>query len=210
VAFWARATLAPVVSELYGLTECAFLIGTAARAYLTPPGSMGRPYPGHLVDLRNEEIVVRHGDPTMMLGYWQGPHKAPHLPLNAEGFLHTGDLAARDEAGFFRYLGRTDDLIKTGGHRVGPAEVESVLLQHPAVAECAVVGVPDPDRGQAIKAFVKPAPGHLPGQKLEEDLRAHVRSRLAAHMYPREVAFVEELPLTVSGKIRRRQLREPS
>lgn len=207
VAAWARRVLCPTVTEVYGLTEAAFLVGTAGHSYGTPEGSMGRAYPGHRVEVRDEEIVVGRGDPTMMLGYWRGEDAAPHLPLDEEGFLHTGDLAEPMDGGFLRYLGRRDDLIKTSGHRVGPAEVEACLLRHPAVAECAVVGVPDPERGQLVKAFVKVAPGHAPSPALAEEVQAFVRARLAAHAYPRAVAFEDELPMTASGKIRRRVLR---
>jgi acetyl-CoA synthetase len=207
VALWARTALCPTVTEVYGLTEAAFLIGTSGRSYATPEGSMGRPFPGHLVEVREEEIVVRHGDPTMMLGYWRGEGAAPHLPLDAGGFLHTGDLAEAMPGGFLRYLGRKDDLIKTSGHRVGPAEVEACLLRHPAVAECAVVGVPDAERGHLIQAFVKVAPGHAASPALAAEVQGFVRTRLAAHAWPRVVEFVDELPMTVSGKIRRRMLR---
>lgn len=206
VRAWAREHLADTVTEVYGLTEAAYLVGTATRAYATPSGSMGRPFPGHLVEVVDEEICVRNGDPTLMLGYWRGEGRAPDLPLDDAGRFHTGDLAGFDD-GFLRFLGRRDDLIKTSGYRVGPAEVEACLLHHPAVAECAVVGVPDAERGQSIKAFVKPAPGHVPGAALERALAEHVRARLAAHAYPREIEFVAELPLTVTGKIRRRELR---
>lgn len=201
VAAWARASLAERVTEVYGLTECAFLVGTATRAYDTPVGSMGRPYPTHRVEIVEEEICAARGDPTMMLGYWRGPDVEPELPLDAQGRLHTGDLA-RESQGSFYFLGRSDDLIKTSGHRVGPAEVEATLLAHPGVAECAVVGVPDEARGQRIKAFVKRA-----GPVEAEELMSFVRTRLAAHAYPREIEFVETLPMTTSGKIRRRALR---
>lgn len=208
VAAWAREALTPNVTEVYGLTEAAFLVGTAARSYRTPEGSMGRPYPTHRVRIMEEEICVERGDPTMMLGYWRGEGVAPHLPLDDAGLLHTGDLADADPQGFFRFLGRKDDLIKTSGYRVGPAEVEASLLRHPAVAECAVVGVPDAERGQVVKAFVRVAPGHEAGEPLAHELRLFVRERLAAHAYPRQLVFVDELPMTVSGKLRRRALRD--
>jgi acetyl-CoA synthetase len=207
VAAWARGKLAHHVTEVYGLTECAFLVGTATLAYDTPEGSMGRPYPGHTVEVRDGEICARRGDPTMMLGYWQGPDAPPRLPLDDEGWLHTGDVADAAPDGFLSYKGRTDDLIKTGGYRVGPAEVEAALLHHPAVAECAVVGGPDEARGQRVKAYVKLAPRVLASPGLAEQLKAFVRARLAAHAYPREVEFVDALPLTVSGKVKRRELR---
>ena len=201
VAAWARERLCDALAEVYRLTECAFLAGGATRAYETPPGSMGRAYPTHRVDVAEEEICVRAGDPTMMLGYWRGPDVAPELPLDERGLLHTGDLA-REKDGFLWFLGRKDDLIKTSGYRVGPAEVEATLLAHPAVAECAVVGVPDEARGQRVKAFVKRA-----APVTAEELAAFVKARLASHAYPREIEFVDSLPMTVSGKLRRRDLR---
>lgn len=203
VAAWARGALADVVTEVFGLTECAFLVGTAARAYETPAGSMGKPFPTHRVVVADEEICVEQGDPTMMLGYWCGPDEPPRLPLDEKGRLRTGDLA-REEGGFLWLLGRKDDLIKTSGYRVGPAEVEASLLHHPAVAECAVVGVPDEARGQRVKAFVKRVPGY---DVDAAELMAFVKERLAAHAYPREVEFMDELPTTVSGKLKRRELR---
>jgi len=223
VARWARARLCPHVTEVFGLTECAFLVGTSVESYESPPGSMGRPYPTHLVEVveeetagvspgpsptsRSGEIRVRRGDPTMMLGYWRGPDAAPELPLDEDGRLRTGDLARVDDEGFLYYLGRKDDLIKTSGYRVGPAEVEAELLRHPAVAECAVVGVPDEERGQRVKAFVKLAPRVSASPALAEQLKAFVRARLAAHAYPRDVEFVESIPMTVSGKVQRARLR---
>lgn len=202
VLAWARRDLAASVTEVYGLTEAAFLIGTATRAYETPDGSMGRPYPDKRVRIVEEEIRVAEGTPTMMLGYWRGPGEAPHLPLDDDRMFRTGDLA-REEKGSVYFLGRNDDLIKTSGYRVGPAEIEATLLRHPAVAECAVVGVPDAARGQRVKAFVKRA------EPVEADaLMAFVKQHLAAHAYPREIEFVDALPMTVSGKLRRRELRE--
>lgn len=200
---WARANLADHVTEVYGLTEAAYLVGTATRAYETPEGSMGRPFPDKLVLLDEEEICVRPGTPSMMLGYWRGPDTAPLLPLDEKGLLRTGDLA-KEKDGFLSFLGRKDDLIKTSGYRVGPAEVESTLLQHPAVAECAVVGVPDPERGERVKAFLVLSHG---ARVDASEIMAFVKARLGAHAYPREVAFVDTLPMTVSGKVRRRDLR---
>ena len=203
---WARERLADRVTEVYGLTEAAYLVGTASSAYETPEGSMGRPFPGKEVVLDGEdgEICVRPGTPTMMLGYWRGPDAPPHLPLDAKGLLRTGDLA-QEKDGFLHFLGRKDDLIKTSGYRIGPAEVEATLLHHPAVAECAVVGVPDPERGQRVKAYVVLAGG---ARADGAELARFVRERLGAHAYPREVELVETLPMTVSGKLRRRALRD--
>jgi acetyl-CoA synthetase len=142
----------------------------------------------------------------MMLGYLtsEGPLR---LPLDAQGLLHSGDLATRDAQGRITVLGRLDDMVKTSGYRVAPREVEEALLRHPAVEECAVVGVRDELRGTALKAFVRPAPGVEPGDKLAQALAAFVKERLAAHEVPRSFAFVAELPKTTTGKVRRRDLR---
>jgi acetyl-CoA synthetase len=142
----------------------------------------------------------------MFLGYWNNP--AATAAKFRGDWLLTGDLGREDEAGYLTYLGREDDLISSAGYRIGPSEVEDCLARHPAVALCAVIGIPDPIRGEVIKAFVVPKPGELPGIELERSIQAFVRERLAAHEYPRQIAFLDELPLTTTGKVRRRDLRE--
>jgi acetyl-CoA synthetase len=164
---------------------------------------MGRPYPGHDVALLDGEVTVGvHGDPVVFLGYWR--NEAATAEKVRAGRLHTGDLAEVDDEGYFRFVGRTDDLISSAGHRIGPGEIEDCLVRHPAVSLAAVIGVPDAVRGEAIKAFVVAA---APSDELAAELKAHVRERLAAYEVPREIEFVEELPLTTSGKIRRNELR---
>ncbi|WP_233417119.1 AMP-binding protein [Halovulum marinum] len=213
---WAEQRLGVVCNEFYGMTEVNHLIGNCAALYPRKPGSMGVAYPGHTVCLvdadGNEvpdgepgEIVTPATAPTRYLGYLDAPGKDADLRLGR--WLRTHDLAVRDADGYFWYKGRSDDLIKSSGFRIGPAEIEDCLLAHPAVAEAAVIGKPDPERGQIVKAFVRTAASAEPGAALAEALKAHVRARLAAYKAPREIAFVDGFEMTSSGKINRRALR---
>jgi acetyl-CoA synthetase len=153
-------------------------------------------------------IAVRRGDPVIMLGYWNRP-QATAAAYRGEWFL-TGDLGVMDREGWIYYKGRADDVINSAGFRIGPAEVEACLLEHPAVEQGAVVGVPDEARGEAVKAFVVLKPGHAPSPALADELRRHVKIRLGAFQRPREIEWVQELPMTVSGKIKRAELRQRS
>ena len=203
---WSLDRLGVPVNEFYGQTEANLLVGNCAAAWPIKPGWMGKPYPGHDVRVIDGEIAVRcAGDPVVFLGYWRNP-KATAEKIR-EGWLRTGDLAEADEEGNLRYLGRTDDIIVSGGYRIGPAEIEQSLLRHPAVALAAAVGSPDEVRGEIVKAFVVLAPGAEASPELAAELQGFVRSRLAFHEYPREVEFVDALPLTTTGKIRRGELR---
>jgi acetyl-CoA synthetase len=177
---------------------------------------MGKAYPGHDVRLVDDEgnevpsgevgeIVASVSDPTLFLGYW-GQQGVPDT-LRLGDFIRTRDLARRDEDGYIWYQGRNDDLIKSAGYRIGPAEVEDTLLKHPAVAEAAVVASPDADRGSIVKAFVRLKEGFTPSDELVRALQTLVKTDLAAYKYPREVEFVDSFPLTSSGKIRRAELR---
>jgi len=210
---WARLAFGAPPREVYGLTECAFvLVNDDARAGVTGRSASGAEVAIFDVETnepaapgQDGEVRVRAGAPTMMLGYVA--HGAIELPLDKRGWLRTGDTG-RVEDGAIVVLGRLDDVIKTSGYRVSPGEVEAALLHHEGVAECAVVAVPDEERGRAIKAFVKLASERKPEEAFARDLQEHVRSRLASYMVPREIAFVDELPMTPSGKIMRRSLRE--
>lgn len=213
---WAERRLGVVCNEFYGMTEVNHLIGNCAALYPRRPGSMGRAYPGHKVHLVDSdgiqvpdgevgEVVTPASSPTRFLGYLGNPEKEAEMRLGP--WLRTHDLAQRDADGYFWYKGRSDDLIKSSGFRIGPAEIEDCLLSHPAVAECAVIGKPDADRGQIVKAFVRLRVGHEASETSKADLIAHVRTRLAAYKAPREVEFVEDFELTSSGKINRRALR---
>ena len=214
---WAENRLGVVCNEFYGMTEVNHLIGNCAALYPRKPGSMGRAYPGHDVRLVDDqgrdvpdgeagEIVTPADAPTRFLGYLHNPDKEAEMRLGP--YLRTHDLAVRDAEGYFWYKGRSDDLIKSSGFRIGPTEIEECLLSHPAVADCAVVGKPDADRGSIIKAFVKLRTGFPRSDALKVAVADHVRTRLAAYKAPREVMFVDEFEMTSSGKINRRALRE--
>ncbi len=155
---------------------------------------------------RSGEIAVRRPDPVMFLGYWNRPEAT--LAKFSGDWLRTGDRASMDDDGYVWYQARNDDVITSGGYRIGPGEIEDCLLRHPAVAMVAVVGIPDPDRTEIVKAFVVPAPGvDAIATALTAELQAFVRERLAAHEYPRAIDYVAELPLTATGKVMRRELR---
>ncbi len=204
--------------EIYGQTEANLVCGNCSRLYPVRPGSLGQVFPGHEVRRVGEdgapvppgqpgEIAVwGTDDPVVFKEYWRNPEAT--AAKYDDGWLRTGDVARQDEDGYFYFEGRTDDVIKSAGYRIGPAEVESSLLTHPAVAEAAVVGVPDPVRGQLVKGFIKLRAGQAPSSALAADIQDHVRARLAAYAYPRAIEFVDELPMTTTGKIRRAELRD--
>ena len=201
-AAWCEGRLGARLNEFYGQTEANLVLGNCA-AWPAKPGSMGRPYPGHDVRLVEGEVTVAvAGDPVAFLGYWRNPTATAEKVRN--GRLHTGDLAEVDDERYFTFVGRADDLISSAGHRIGPGEIEECLVRHPAVALAAVIGIPDEVRGEAIKAFVVAA---SPSDGLAAELKALVRERLAAYEVPRQIEFVADLPLTVTGKIRRNELR---
>lgn len=213
---WGRSTFGVTINEFYGQTECNLVVANCAPLYPVRAGFMGRAAAGHrlavidedgneLPDDETGEIAVHRPDPVMFLGYWNND-KATREKF-AGDWLKTGDRGKRDAEGYFKYVGRADDVITSAGYRIGPAEIEDCLLRHPAVAMTAVIGVPDPVRTEAIKAFVVLKPGVSPGTALIKDLQDHVRTRLAAHEYPREIEFVPDLPMTVTGKIVRRELK---
>lgn len=215
---WTQEHLGVVVNEIYGQTEANYVVGNSSTVWDVRPGSMGRPYPGHDVLVLREdgtaaspgeigEIAVAAPDPVLFLEYWRNPD-ATRQKFDASGrWLMTGDLAYDDDDGYLWFSARNDDVINSAGYRIGPAEIEACLMRHPAVAMAAAVGVPDHVRGEAVKAFVKLAEAHEPSPELEAEIRALVRERLAAYLYPRHIEFVDELPLTTTGKIRRAELR---
>ncbi len=214
---WGEAVLGVPVNEFYGQTECNLVVSSCADLFPARPGAMGRPVPGHdvrIVDGEGREvpedttghIAVRRPDPVMFLGYWRNPEATERKFIGE--WLITGDLGRRDPDGFLWFVGRDDDVITSAGYRIGPGEIEDCLLRHPAVALCGVVGVPDPVRTEAVKAFIVLKGGVEGTPELAREIQDFVRTRLAAHEYPRHVAFVEELPMTATGKIIRRALRE--
>jgi len=204
-AAWCRERFGVRLNEFYGQTEANLLIGNCA-AWPERPGWMGRAYPGHELRLVDGEIAVRvEGDPVVFLGYWRDEEGT--AARVRDGWLHTGDLAEVDDEGNYLSVGRVDDLISSGGHRIGPGEIEECLIRHPSVSIAAVIGVPDAIRGEVVKAFVVTAPGASGSPELVAELQGLVRARLTPYEVPRAIEFVDELPLTVTGKIRRGELR---
>jgi acetyl-CoA synthetase len=214
---WGRATFGLTINEFYGQTEANLVVSACADLFASPPGSMGRAVPGHRVAVIGADgeplppgelgdIAVASPDPVMMLRYWNNP-EATAAKFRGQ-WLVTGDQGRADEAGNLFFVGRDDDVITSAGYRIGPGEVEECLTRHPAVALAAVIGVPDPVRTERVKAFLVLRPGHQPGEALAAEIQGFVRTRLAAHEYPREVAFVDALPTTATGKVMRKALRE--
>jgi acetyl-CoA synthetase len=204
---WGSEQFGVTINEFYGQTEANMLVSNCAGLWPVRPGWMGRPCPGHEVTVIDHEIAVRvDGDPVVFLGYWNNPDATAEKVR--DGWLRTGDIGEMDADGSLRFVGRADDVISSGGYRIGPGEIEGSLVRHPAVAMAAVVGVADPLRGQIVKAFVVPADGFEPSPALAEELQAFVKTRLAAYEYPRRIEFIRELPMTTTGKVRRAALRE--
>ncbi|HEX6867417.1 MAG TPA: acyl-CoA synthetase [Candidatus Limnocylindrales bacterium] len=214
---WGRATLGLTINEFYGQTECNLVVSNVASVMEVRPGSMGRAVPGHEVAVVDDdgrvlppgevgELAVLRPDPVMFLEYWNQP--AATAAKFSGDWMRTGDRASIDADGYIWYQARNDDVITSSGYRIGPGEIEDCLLRHPAVGMVAVVGIPDPDRTEIVKAFVVLAPGAEPSEALTGELQAFVRERLAAHEYPRVIEYVEELPLTATGKVMRRVLRD--
>ena len=213
---WGRETLDLTINEMWGQTEFNYIVGNCSAIMTPKPGSMGKPYPGHRVDVIDDdgqvlaagqegELAAWCDDPVMFLGYWNN-EEATKAKITANWF-RTGDVGYRDEDGFLWFVGRKDDVISSAGYRIGPGEIEDSLLGHPAVLQAAVIGKPDELRGQIVKAFVVLAPGYVAGSDLAEEIQQSVRRRLSAHEYPREVEFIDELPMTTTGKVRRIDLR---
>ena len=213
---WGRSTFGLTVNEFYGQTECNLVVSNCAGLMPVKPGAMGRAVPGHdvaivddaghpLPDGETGNVGIRRGDPVMFLGYWN--NAAATAAKCAGDRLLAGDQARPAADGYFWYVGRDDDVITTAGYRVGPGEIEDCLGAHPAVAMAAVVGVPDPVRTEAIKAFVVLRDGVAGSDALAAEIQDWVRTRLAAHEYPRQVEFIDALPMTTTGKIVRRELR---
>lgn len=219
---WAKTELGVTINEMFGQTEINYVVGNCQSAWPAKPGSIGRPYPGHRVavidDKGNEarrgelgEIAVNRRfngqpDPVFFLEYWKNEKATREKFIGDWGC--TGDQAKMDEDGYLWYQGRSDDVIKSAGYRIGPAEIENCLVKHPAVLNAAVIGKPDATRGSIVKAFIVLQPGKLPSEALIEQIQEHVRGRLAPYEYPREIEFIEALPMTTTGKVQRKELRK--
>jgi len=219
---WAREHLGVTINEMFGQTEINYVVGNCQAAWPVKPGAIGRPYPGHRVEIidgegeplpRGElgEIAVHRNcngvaDPVHFLEYWNNPQATKDKYIGHWGC--TGDQGRMDEDGVIWYQGRSDDVIKSAGYRIGPAEIESCLVKHPAVANAAVIGKDDAARGQIVKALIVLQPGQVASTSLVEEIQAHVRGRLAPYEYPREIEFLDALPMTTTGKVQRKELRK--
>jgi len=217
VVRWAEEELGVGINEMWGQTEFNYLVGNCSAILPVRPGSMGKPYPGHNVEPVDAsgnpmpdgaigELAARRDDPVFFLGYWRND-RATREKFIGE-YWGTGDLGYRDSDGYLWFVGRKDDVISSAGHRIGPGEIEDCLIKHEAVAHAAVVGSPDALRGEIVKAFIILAEGKTASESLAEDIRQSVKQRLASHEYPREIEFVDSLPMTTTGKVRRIELRE--
>ncbi len=214
---WAMRTMGKRVHDTWWQTETGAMLICNYPCSTIKPGSMGRPIPGIQAGIVDEEgqdlppgregfLAVRPGWPSMMVGIWRNaPRYREYFKI--PGWYVSGDMAFRDEEGYFWFLGRADDVIKSSGERIGPFEVESALLEHPAVAEAGVIGKPDEIRGEIVKAFVSLRPGYVPSDWLKAEVSQFVKQKLAAYAYPKEIDFVDSLPKTRSGKILRRVLK---
>ena len=219
---WCRDALGVTVNEMFGQTEINYIVGNSHGHWPARPGSMGRGYPGHRVAVIDDagepvaagsegEVAVHrrdiHGDPdpVFFLGYWKNDAATDRKYTG--DWCRTGDLAVADDDGYLWYRGRADDVFKAAGYRIGPSEVENCLVKHPAVANAAVVPKPDPERGALVKAYVVLAAGFEPSESLIGEIQAHVRGLLAPYEYPKEIEFLDALPMTTTGKVQRRVLR---
>ncbi|KAA5603401.1 AMP-binding protein [Blastochloris sulfoviridis] len=213
---WGRTALGLTINEFYGQTECNLVLSSCAAIGVSRPGAIGLPVPGHEVAVirpdgttcdigETGQIAVRRPDPVMFLEYWNQPDATAEKFI--DNWMTTGDQGSRDEDGYVHFVGRDDDVITSSGYRIGPGEIEDCLLKHPAVALAAVVGKPDPLRTEIVKAFVVLKENVAASDKLAGDIQMFVKQRLSAHEYPREVAFIDEMPMTTTGKIIRRALR---
>jgi acetyl-CoA synthetase len=214
---WARGAFGVDVNEFYGQTECNAVIGSAHALGVGRAGAIGKPIPGHVVAVigpdgqprapgETGQIAIRRPDPVMFLGY-DGDPAATAAKFTGD-WMTTGDSGVVDGDGYISFVGRDDDVITSAGYRIGPGEIEDCLLAHPDVHLAVVVGKPDPVRTEIVKAYVVLKPGRRSTDRLADDIRIHVRARLSAHEYPREIDFVDEIPMTTSGKLIRRSFRE--
>ena len=219
---WCRDSLGVTVNEMFGQTEINYIVGNSHELWPAKPGSMGRPYPGHRVAVIDDDGTVlpageigdvavnrnwREGEPdaVFFLGYWK--NDAATQGKYTGDWCRTGDLAKMDADGDLWYQGRADDVFKSASYRIGPSEIENCLVKHAAVANAAVVPSPDAERGNIVKAFIVLTVGYTPSKDLEVEIQEHVRGKLAPYEYPKEIEFIEALPMTTTGKVQRRILR---
>jgi len=213
---WGKEALNVEFNENYGMTECDFMVACCSEIMQIYPGSMGKAIPGHIVEVIDEagevlppgeygEFAIKRPDPSIFLGYWGNP-EATEQRFRGDWFC-TSDFGTKDKNGYFWFTGRKDYVIESSGYRIGPGEIEDVLVKHDAVKLAAVIGIPDKIRGEIVKAFIVPENDVKINEALEEQLRQHVKNKLEAHAYPREIEFLKEMPMTDTGKIMKSKLR---
>jgi acetyl-CoA synthetase len=220
---WAQEALGVTINEMFGQTEMNYIVGNSHSLWPAKPGSMGRPYPGHRVAVIDDAgAEVPRGEPGEVGVHRIAPDGTPDPVFFLEYFKNeestrnkftgdwcrTGDVATMDADGYLWYQGRADDVFKVAGYRIGPSEIENCIVKHPAVANAAVVPSPDETRGNVVKAYIVLAAGHAPSTALADDIQQHVRKFLAPYEYPKEIEFIDVLPMTTTGKVQRRILRE--
>jgi acetyl-CoA synthetase len=214
---WGKESFGLVINEFYGQTECNLVLGSCNMLGVSKPGAIGKAIPGHEVAVIREDgsicepeelgqIAVKRPNPVMFLEYWKREEATRDKFIG--DWMLTGDQGTVDGEGYFFFVGRDDDVITSSGYRIGPGEIEDCLIRHPAVALAAVIGKPDPIRTEIVKAFVQLKPGQAASEALAAEIQNFVKTQLAAHEYPREVAFVDSMPMTTTGKVIRRLLRE--
>jgi acetyl-CoA synthetase len=214
---WGKSAFGLTINEFYGQTECNIVLGACGAQGVSKPGAIGKPVPGHHVAVIDAEgralkagevgqIAVQRPDPVMFLEYWGRPDATREKFIG--DWMTTGDQGVMDEEGYFSFVGRDDDVITSSGFRIGPTEIEDCLIRHPAVALAAAVGKPDALRTEIVKAFIVLKQGHAPSEALAAEIQTFVKTRLSGHEYPREVAFIDDMPMTTTGKVIRRLLRE--
>src|SRR5262245_10429755 len=214
---WGKSALGLVINEFYGQTECNKILAACGKIGVSKAGAIGKPVPGHEVAVIRPDgtrctpgelgqIAVKRPDPVMFLEYWARPDATRDKFI--DDWMTTGDQGIADEEGYIAFVGRDDDVITSSGYRIGPGEIEDCLIRHPAVALAAAIGKPDPVRTEIVKAFIVLKPGVGASDQLAADIQAFVKTHLSAHEYPREIAFIPEMPMTTTGKVIRRLLRE--
>ncbi len=214
---WGKSAFGLTINEFYGQTECNLVLSACNALGVSKAGAIGKPVPGHTVAVIDRaghplkagdvgQIAVKRPDPVMFLEYWGNPQATRDKFIG--DWMTTGDQGVMDEEGYVSFIGRDDDVITSAGFRIGPGEIEDCLIRHPAVALAAVVGKPDALRTEIVKAFILLKKGHAASDTLAADIQGFVKTRLSGHEYPREGVFIDDLPMTTTGKVIRRLLRE--
>jgi acetyl-CoA synthetase len=214
---WGKSIFGLAINEFYGQTECNLVLSACSALGVSKPGAIGKPVAGHTVAVIDAEgnplkggktgqIAVKRPDPVMFLGYWGKPQDTRNKFIG--DWMMTGDQGEMDEEGYVSFVGRDDDVITSAGFRIGPGEIEDCLIRHPAVALAAAVGKPDALRTEIVKAFIVLKKGYAASDSLASEIQGFVKTRLSGHEYPREVAFIDDMPMTTTGKVIRRLLRE--